>query len=139
MSSRDFISKRVRGEMTKIRNLCAFVFVAVAAFAQSTPTTLRSLIAEAHQNNLAIKAAESASQTTRYMPKQASALPDTEVEARDFRGALLDNGVYRNKAQIIDTVRHLRGRRRRNQSAHHFAALGNRTIAVVRHDFTAPW
>jgi cobalt-zinc-cadmium efflux system outer membrane protein len=65
--------------MTKIGNLCVFVLVAVAAFAQSTPTTLQSLIAEACQNNPAIKAAESAIQTTQYMPKQASALPDTEM------------------------------------------------------------
>jgi len=65
--------------MTKIGNLCVFVLVAVAAFAQSTPTTLQSLIAEACQNNPAIKAAERAIQTTQYMPKQASALPDTEM------------------------------------------------------------
>src|SRR5258708_24825216 len=70
--------------MTSIRNLCVFVFVTAAAFAQSTPTSLQSLIAEARQNNLAIKAAESAIQTTRYMPKQASALPDTEVMAQSF-------------------------------------------------------
>jgi cobalt-zinc-cadmium efflux system outer membrane protein len=70
--------------MTDIRNLCVFVFVTVAAFAQSTPTSLQSLIAEARQNNLAIKAADSAIQTTRYMPKQASALPDTEVMVQHF-------------------------------------------------------
>src|SRR5579864_1024213 len=70
--------------MTKIRNLCVFVFVAGAAFAQSTATSLQSLIAEARQNNAAIKAAESAIQTTRYMPKQASALPDTEVMVQHF-------------------------------------------------------
>jgi cobalt-zinc-cadmium efflux system outer membrane protein len=76
--------KSVRGEMTNIRNLCAFVFVTVAAFAQSSPTSLQPLIVEARQNNLAIKAAESAIQTTRYMPKQASALPDTEVMVQHF-------------------------------------------------------
>jgi len=76
--------KRVRGEMAKIRILCVFVFVAVAAVAQSTPTSLQSLIAEARQNNLAIKAAESMIQTTRYMPQQASALPDTEVMVQHF-------------------------------------------------------
>ncbi len=70
--------------MTKIRTLCVFVFVAVAAVAQSTPTSLQSLIAEARQNNLAIKAAESVIQTTRYMPQQASALPDTEVMVQHF-------------------------------------------------------
>src|SRR5438045_4641615 len=69
---------------TKIRNLCVFVFVAAGALAQSTPTSLQSLIAEARQNNAAIKAAESAIQTTRYMPKQASALPDTEVMVQHF-------------------------------------------------------
>jgi outer membrane protein, heavy metal efflux system len=84
VSSRDYISKLVRGEMTKIRTLCVFVFVAVAALAQSTPTSLQSLIAEARQNNAAIKAAESAIQTTRYLPKQGSALPDTEVMVQHF-------------------------------------------------------
>lgn len=84
MSSRDYISKLVRGEMTKVRNLFVFVFVASAAFAQSTPTSLQSLIAEARQTNPAIKAAESAIQTARYMPKQASALPDTEVMVQHF-------------------------------------------------------
>src|SRR5579859_1477949 len=70
--------------MTKIRNLFVFVFVAAAAFAQSTPTSLQSAIAEARQNNVAIRAAESAIQTTHYMPKQASALPDTEVMVQHF-------------------------------------------------------
>src|SRR5437762_4647487 len=70
--------------MTKIRTLCVFVFVAVAALAQSTPTSLQSLIAEARQNNAAIKAAESGIQTARYMPKQGSALPDSEVMVQSF-------------------------------------------------------
>jgi outer membrane protein, heavy metal efflux system len=70
--------------MTNIRNLCVFVFVTVAAFAQSTSTSLQRLLVEARQNNLAIKAAESVIQTTRYMPKQASALPDTEVIVQHF-------------------------------------------------------
>src|SRR6266704_3991132 len=69
---------------TKIRNLCVFVFGTVAAFGQSTPTSLQSLIAEARQRNAAIKAAESAIETTHYMPKQASALPDTEVMVQHF-------------------------------------------------------
>src|SRR5260370_42042146 len=71
-------------KIRKISNVCVFVFVAAAAFAQNTPTSLQSLIAEARQNNLAIKAAESAIQTTRYMPKQASALHDTEVMVQSF-------------------------------------------------------
>src|SRR5437667_10057960 len=70
--------------MTKIRTLCVFVFVAVAALAQSTPTSLQPLIAEARQNNAAIKAAESAIQTTRYMPEQGAALPHTEVRVEHF-------------------------------------------------------
>ena len=61
-----------------------FIFVAAGAFAQSVPTSLQSLIAEARQNNAAINAAESAIQTTRYMPKQASALPDTEIMVQHF-------------------------------------------------------
>src|SRR5438067_11581243 len=69
---------------TKIRNLCVFVLIAAGAFAQSAPTSLQSLIAEARQSNLAIKAAESVIQTTRYMPQQASALPDTEVMVQHF-------------------------------------------------------
>ena len=70
--------------MKKIRNLSVFVFVAAAAFGQNTSTSLQSLIVEARQNNAAIKAAESAIQTNRYMPKQASALPDTEVMVQHF-------------------------------------------------------
>src|SRR5207247_7638950 len=70
--------------MTKIRTLCVFVFGTAAAFGQSTPTSLQSLIAEARQSNAAIKAAESAIETTHYMPKQASALPDTEVMVQHF-------------------------------------------------------
>ncbi len=70
--------------MTKIRKICVFVLWAAAAFGQNAPASLQSLIAEARQNNAAIKAAESAIQTTRYMPKQASALPDTEVMVQHF-------------------------------------------------------
>src|SRR5437016_12242540 len=70
--------------MTKIRNLCVFVFLAGAAFAQSTATSLQSLLAEARQSNAAIKAAESAIEPTHYMPKQAPALPDTEVMVQHF-------------------------------------------------------
>jgi len=77
-------SDNVRGEMTKIRNLCVFIFLAVAAFAQDKPTSLQSLIAEARQNNTAILAADRAIQTTTYRPKQASALPDTEFMVQSF-------------------------------------------------------
>jgi len=70
--------------MTKIRHSCLFVLLSAAALAQNAPTSLQSLITEARQNNAAIKAAESALQTTRYMPKQASALPDTEVMVQHF-------------------------------------------------------
>ena len=70
--------------MTKIRNLCLFVLLATAAVAQNNRSSLQSLIAEARQNNGAIKAAESAIHATRYMPKQASALPDTEVMVQHF-------------------------------------------------------
>jgi multidrug efflux pump subunit AcrB len=65
--------------MTKISKICVFILWAASAFGQGAPTNLQSLIAEARQNNAAIKAAESAIQTSEYMPKQASALPDTEV------------------------------------------------------------
>jgi cobalt-zinc-cadmium efflux system outer membrane protein len=84
VSSCDFISSRVRGKMTKISRLCVFVFWAVAASGQSAPTSLQLLIGEARQNNAAIKAAERAIQTSEYMPKQASALPDTEVMVQSF-------------------------------------------------------
>src|SRR6266480_506714 len=70
--------------MKKIMRVSVSVFVAVAAFGQNPPTSLQSLIAEAGRNSLAIKAAESAIQTTRFMPKQASALPDTEVMVQHF-------------------------------------------------------
>jgi hypothetical protein len=39
---------------------------------------------EARQNNAAIKAAERAIQASEYIPKQASALPDTEVMVQSF-------------------------------------------------------
>jgi outer membrane protein TolC len=53
------------------------------AFGQSS-VNLKMLIAEARQNNLAIKAAERAIDTSRYGPAQASALPDTEVMVQQF-------------------------------------------------------
>jgi outer membrane protein, heavy metal efflux system len=70
--------------MTKISNICVFVLWAASALGQSTATSLQSLITEARQNNAAIKAAERAIQTSEYMPKQASALPDTEVMVQSF-------------------------------------------------------
>jgi outer membrane protein, heavy metal efflux system len=70
--------------VTKIGKICVFVFWAASVFGQSAPTSLPSLIAEARQNNAAIKAAERAIQTSEYMPKQASALPDTEVMVQSF-------------------------------------------------------
>jgi cobalt-zinc-cadmium efflux system outer membrane protein len=70
--------------MTKIRTICVYILWAGAAFGQNTPASLQSLIGEARQNNAAIKAAERAIQTSEYMPKQASALPDTEVMVQSF-------------------------------------------------------
>src|SRR6266567_87408 len=70
--------------MAKIRNVCIFVSISMIAFAQGTPTPLQSLIAEARQNNAEIKAAEGAVQTSTYRPRQASALPDTEVMVQSF-------------------------------------------------------
>ncbi len=70
--------------MTKIRNMCVFSILAATAFAQETPVSLQSLVAEAGQNSAAIKAAERAVQTAGYGPKQASALPDTEVMVQSF-------------------------------------------------------
>lgn len=70
--------------MTKISKICVFAFWAASAFGQNVPTSLRLLIGEARQNNAAIKAAERAIQTSEYMPKQASALPDTEVMVQSF-------------------------------------------------------
>ncbi len=70
--------------MTKIRNLAIFVVLGITAFAQSNPSSLQSLIAEARLNNAAILAAERAIQTTTFRPKQASAFPDTEVAVQSF-------------------------------------------------------
>jgi outer membrane protein TolC len=70
--------------VTKISKICGFVFWAVSGFGQDAPTGLQLLIAEARHNNAAIKAAETAVQTSEYMPRQASALPDTEVMVQSF-------------------------------------------------------
>ena len=70
--------------MTKIMNVSVFCILAATAFAHETPASLQSLIAEARQNNPAIRAADRATQTTTFGPKQASALPDTEVMVQSF-------------------------------------------------------
>ena len=70
--------------MTKIGKLWIFFILTSAAFAQNTPVSLQTLIAEARQNNAAIKAAERVIDVSRYGPAQASALPDTEVMVQQF-------------------------------------------------------
>ena len=70
--------------MTKIGNLCLWFLVSGIAVGQSGPASLQSLVAEAKQNNAAIKASEMAVATARFAPKQASALPDTEVMMQQF-------------------------------------------------------
>jgi cobalt-zinc-cadmium efflux system outer membrane protein len=70
--------------VTKISRMCVFVFWVASAFGQGASTSLQSLTEEARHSNTAIKAAESAIQTSEYMPKQASALPDTEVMVQSF-------------------------------------------------------
>jgi outer membrane protein, heavy metal efflux system len=69
--------------MTKIRNLWILPVLVGTAFGQSS-LSLKPLIAEARQNNPAIKAAERAIDSSRYGPAQASALPDTEVMVQHF-------------------------------------------------------
>ncbi len=61
-----------------------FFTLTSAAFAQNGPVSLQALIAEARQNNAAIRAADHAIDTSRYGPAQASALPDTEVIVQHF-------------------------------------------------------
>src|SRR5215472_18380670 len=70
--------------MTKTGKLWIFSVLVRAAFAQNVPVSVQTLIAEAHQNNAAIKAADRAIDTSRYGPAQASALPDTEVMVQHF-------------------------------------------------------
>ncbi len=70
--------------MTKIKNLCLIFLLVGAAFGQNGATSLQSLIAEARQNNAAIKASDMSIATARYGPKQASALPGTEVMLQHF-------------------------------------------------------
>src|SRR5216683_3258117 len=70
--------------VTRISKIYAVILWASSALGQGAPTSLQSLIAEAAQNNSAIAAAERAVQTSQYLPKQASALPDTEVMVQSF-------------------------------------------------------
>ncbi len=80
--------------MTKISRICVFALWTATALGQYAPSSLQSLIQEARQNNAAIKAAERAIRSSEYMPRQASALPDTELmvqgltvgSARPFAG-----------------------------------------------------
>src|SRR5689334_23295626 len=69
--------------MTKIRNLCIVHVLVATAFGQGS-VSLKPLIAEARQNNPAIKAAERAIDSSRFGPTQASVLPDTEVMVQHF-------------------------------------------------------
>jgi outer membrane protein, heavy metal efflux system len=70
--------------MTTIKHLWIFVTLVGSVCGQSAPVSLQALMAEAHQNNAAIKAAQRAIDTSRYGPAQASALPDTEVMVQHF-------------------------------------------------------
>jgi outer membrane protein TolC len=70
--------------MTKIGNLCIWLVLSGVALAQNGTTSLQSLIAEARQSNPAIRASEMTVAAARYAPKQAAALPDTEVMVQHF-------------------------------------------------------
>jgi cobalt-zinc-cadmium efflux system outer membrane protein len=70
--------------MTKMRNPFVFFLLLGAAFGQNGASSLQSLITEARQSNAAIKASDMAVATAGYGPKQASALPDTEVMLQHF-------------------------------------------------------
>jgi len=70
--------------MTKIRNVYVLVLLLGSAFGQNSATSLRSLIVEARQNNAAIRASQLAIESAPFAPKQASALPDTEVMVQHF-------------------------------------------------------
>ena len=70
--------------MTKFSQIYLFVLWAASAFGQTAPVSLQVLMAQARQNNAAIQAAERSIQTSEYGPKQASALPDTEVMVQSF-------------------------------------------------------
>src|SRR5215471_20952515 len=70
--------------MTKIGRLWIFSILASAAYAQTAPVSLQTLIAEGRENNAAIRAADRAIDASRYGPAQASSLPDTEVMMQHF-------------------------------------------------------
>src|SRR5215467_7902155 len=70
--------------MTKIGRLWTFFILTSTAFAQNAAVSLQTLLAEARQNNAAIRAADRAIDASRYGPAQASALPDTEVMVQQF-------------------------------------------------------
>jgi outer membrane protein TolC len=70
--------------MTKIRNVYVLVLLLGSAFGQNSATNLQSLIRKARQNNATIRALQLAIESARFAPKQASALPDTEVMVQHF-------------------------------------------------------
>jgi outer membrane protein TolC len=70
--------------MTKIRNSCVVLLFVGVAFGQNGASSLQSLLAEARQNNAAIRTSGMAVEVSRYGPKQASALPDTDVMVQHF-------------------------------------------------------
>lgn len=70
--------------MKNITQICTTLMLLGAAVGQDVPSSLRSLIVEARQNNSAIKASEIAVSAARFAPAQASALPDTEVMVQHF-------------------------------------------------------
>jgi hypothetical protein len=66
-------------------------------------------------------------------------LCELETKALSFSRVFRDNGINRNETEIVDTTGHFRSGRRRNQPAHDFTALGQGTIAEVRHCLTRWW
>lgn len=70
--------------MKNITQICTTLMLLGAAFGQDVPSSLRSLIVEARQNNSAIRASEITVSAARFAPAQASALPDTEVMVQHF-------------------------------------------------------
>ena len=70
--------------MTKIGKFCVCLLLCGVAVAQSPTTSLQSLIAELRRNSPAIKASEMGVAAARYAPRQASALPDSEVMVQHF-------------------------------------------------------
>jgi outer membrane protein, heavy metal efflux system len=70
--------------MTKIGKFCVCLLFSGVAVAQSPTTSLQSLLAELRENSPAIKASEMGVAAARYAPRQASALPDSEVMVQHF-------------------------------------------------------